>query len=361
MRLYFVAFAGIGIALCTAFVLAPVATTEERVVIFGRSFNVANPSAHEHQAGYLQQAGLTTLNIKRMDADGESLAAMVSHALGEGNALESHLLSSRFIQLLALFSYQTKEDFEVERQNIVGMSICYLEKETPYLALYEHVAGKMVAIPQYHLEVNGALEIDDLRLLHFSFAESAETIPTSSEITLVRNEVIAPELSGKLMDDRLKIQLLTDSDRNAGRFTSPYFMGRSFFEGTDLGLGDLVIPSEQIHYLRDEVLMKSTRGLEYIRGMYRFGSLQKKTPDLLVNYAGLIPQVVRITEVLRHGNGSTTVIDESTAQIIIEIIGRHRDIHNPNFQEFLDLLETDTEVLAGKTKSDLLAFLKQNK
>jgi len=359
MKLPIVALASIAIALSTASILVPQATTEERVLVFGRQFTVSDPSSHDHESNYLQRAGLTALNIKRMDANAETLAAMIGHTLGEGNKLESELLQTRFIQLLAFFAYQTSEGYEIERQDVVGMCVMYLQDEIPYLALYEQVAGKIVPLPQYHMKLSGALILDDLRLLHFAFADSAETLPIATEIVLVRNEEIAAELQGKITDDRLRLQLITDSERNAGRFTSTYFMGQSYFSGTDLGIADLVIPREQVFYLRDEVLMDTKKGQEYIRGIYHFGSLHKKSPDLIVKYADLIPRVQRIAETLEHGIGSATVLDQAAAAKINEIIGRHRDISDPQFQEFLDHLEADLEALVGKTKNDLLAYLKQ--
>ncbi len=355
MKLHFVELGGIAIALSTVFLLVPWAATGESVLVFGHPFTVSNPSVNAHDSSYLKRVGLTTLNIKRMDADAESLALMTGHVLGDGNKLESEFMETRSIQFLVLYAYQMNEGYGIKRQNTQGVSVCYIQGGVPYLALYEQKAGKMVAIPQYHLRISGSPRVDDLRLLHFSFADSAETLPASTEIYLVRNEVIVSELMEKTTDDGLRLQLLTDSDRNAGRFASNYFMGQSYFEGLD----DLVIPRTQIFYLRDKVLMESRRGQEYIRGAYHFGSLHKRTPGLLVKYAALLPKIEQIVQTLEHGNGSKIVLDRTTATEILEIIEGHRDVPDSPFQEFLDLIEVDTEALTGKTKSDLLAYLKQ--
>jgi len=60
------------------------------------------------------------------------------------------------------------------------------------------------------------------------------------------------------------------------------------------------------------------------------------------------------------GIGSAAVLDQAKATKINEIIDRHWDISDPQFQEVLDLLEADLEAVVGKTKNDHLAYLKQS-
>ncbi len=227
-----------------------------------------------------------------------------------------------------------------------------------HIAFYARGAsGSLGEIPDYHLATGSGPIFDEIRLLHFSFAPDPDSLPPDSEIVSILDA--NKPYTGPISNLEVARKLVTDPDRNAGRLTSSFYMGQAHFNGKGImaKLGELVLPGETLHYLREEVLQKSPRGRRYLydySANIRFVQLERA---MLSRYAALIPQIKRAADIFKEQKDSEPIITPETVDLISDLIDDHRDKGDAGFAELLDRLEVDLAGLSGKKREDFLTYL----
>jgi len=252
----------------------------------------------------------------------------------------------------------------------------------------------------------GGLAVDELRLLHFSFAESTQSLPLESEIFYISNTQILLPVVEETPGFKLARELCLDGNRNAGRFLSVYFMGHSLRlpsltnipeehcassqlcplealpicnglanqceeenEGGCVSFNIREVAEENgatavvpiidsfLYYFRDNVLWASVKGKSYIKDYYKLGKWVKKDLVMVLKYGTILPKVYSVIDDFQNADGTEVLMNSGLANDILDLISDHRDVMNDEFQSLLDRMQTDVALFRNKTKSEVLSIL----
>jgi len=408
--------------LCLIAAGAPLFSYSHTIDAMGFNMPVTDTVFHAHEQPYLQNVGLDILDTKRITVSGNDLGTLVSHIfdvnpLGSpnaSNALDSSYFSRRPIQSVIFYSHTLNAGYDLLEEDIEGFSIIYVDQSTLNHALFEKSGDAFVKVPEYQLRLTGFLTLDEIRLIHFSFAPSSDLLPPSSEIFVVVNETdLLPAVNAADSDLEIARQLFTDSSRNAGRFLSTYYMGYNLRlentppgscashpgcpqdpskpscnflnltcnqggggsggnegEGTtDIEVAarnnelsdDLPMVMDRFYFLRDNVLNTSVKGKQYIRDYYKLGSYVKKDIGMLWKYVDLMPGIYGAIDVFETGSATDIVLNSAVADKILGVVYSHRSVSNTEFQDLLDRIVADVALFRGKTRDQVLQILSEAK
>jgi len=329
---------------------------ETDVAILGADFPVTLFGRFDHQPEVLDRIGVGSLLTTRMDVSARVMETLVAH-LFQGE-IDAPYWRSRPPWMLVIYIYDAKRELRIEERDTMGFSLFFMEGQQQYHALFSREGGHSRPTPGYRLPYRGDPDGDELRLLHLSFAPSHDRLPERSELVVIVNEE-DPRPPQEKSDDELALRILTDPERNAGRFASALYNGGEYFRTgrVSVRLGPLDVPSEDFRFIRDEVLEKSRRGRQYIYDLYKYGHLAKRAPGNLAAYARLVPEILAAIDRLRAGPEQSIVLDHGLADALRAIITTHQTTSNPGFARALDRLEVDIDFLEGKTKRECLEYL----
>jgi len=112
----------------------------EVVTILNQSYSVSNQALYSHDAEYLGYVGLQSLDIKRMDADSDTLsslaATLLQYPTGD-SSLESTYIAQTSIQAIFMYTHVVSPGYIVTISDLEGFSLVYTENGNLYHALYE--------------------------------------------------------------------------------------------------------------------------------------------------------------------------------------------------------------------------------